>query len=101
MENSRSLVHDIRTLDMCSSLAQLCFVEENLAKNIWVSIIPSIWSLFNDNQRKLLSVKAIKFLTNSKLKNNFMTAFYEAIILCEPKIHFEPYVNFLKELKIL
>lgn len=85
---------------MCSSLAQLCFVDENLAQNIWVSIVPSIWSLFNDNQRKLLSIKAIKFLTNNKLKNNFMTAFYEAIILCEPKINFEPYVNFLIELKI-
>lgn len=85
---------------MCSSLAQLCFVDANLAKNIWISIIPGIWSLFNDNQRKLLSSKAVKFLENSKLKNNFKAAFYEAIIQCEPKINFEPYDLFLIEFNI-
>lgn len=77
---------------MCSSIAQLCFVDVNLAKSTWISILPDVWSLFNDEQRKSLSTKAVYFLTNSKLKNNFMTAFYEAIILCKPVINFEPYV---------
>lgn len=55
-------------------------------------MFPGIWSLFNDNQKSLLSTRAVKFLTDSKLNNNFMAAFYEAINLCRPKIYFEPYV---------
>lgn len=39
-------------------------------------------------------MKAVQFLENSKLKNNFMTIFYDAIILCKPNIYFEPYVFF-------
>jgi len=79
---------------MCFSLAQLCFVDEDLAKNLWISLLPDVWSLFNDDQRNLLSAKAINFLAKSKLRNSFMTAFYEAVILCKPNINFKPYVNY-------
>jgi len=75
---------------MCSSLVQLCFVDVNLAKTLWISLLPNIWSLFSDIQRNSLSTKSVHFLTNSKLRNNFMTTFYEAVILCKPKINFEP-----------
>lgn len=85
-------VQSCLTFNVCSSLAQLCFVDINLAKLTWVSIIPKVWSIFTDYQRQSLSKKAVEFLTNSKLKNNFLTTLYEAIILCEPKIDFEPYV---------
>lgn len=88
-------MQSILTYDMCSSLAQLCFMDDNLAKNIWMSIIPRIWNFFSDNHKDLLSMKAIQFLANSKLKNNFMTVFYEAIVLCKPKINFEPYVFYI------
>lgn len=83
------------TYDMCSSLTQLCFIDINLAKHMWTTMIPEIWRLFSVDQRKILSAKAVHFLTNSKLKNSFMVAFYESIILCEPKINFEPLVLFL------
>lgn len=86
-------VQNFLTFNVCSSLAQLCFVDVDLAKQTWISIIPRIWSIFNDYQRQTLSKKAVEFLTNSKLKNNFLTTLYEAIILCEPKIDFEPYVR--------
>jgi len=89
---------------MCFSLAQLCFVDEDLAKTLWISLLPDVWSLFNDDQRNLLSARAIHFLANSKLRNNFMTVFYEAIILCKPNINFKPYViyhNLLNLLQIL
>lgn len=80
---------------MCFSLTQLCFIDMNLAKHMWISLIPNIWSLFSIDQRNILSARAVHFLTNSKLKNAFMVAFYESIILCEPKINFEPLVMFL------
>jgi len=85
---------------MCFSLAQLCFIDEDLAKYVWISLLPDIWSLFNDEQRQLLSARAINFLTKSKIRNNFMTAFYEAIILCKPNINFKPYVIHLDYLSL-
>lgn len=84
---------NILTFNVCSSLAQLCFVDVNLAKQTWISIIPRIWSIFSDYQRQSLSKKAVEFLTNNKLKGSFLTTLYEAIILCEPKIDFKPYVR--------
>ncbi|XP_025202207.1 transcription-associated protein 1-like [Melanaphis sacchari] len=84
-------VRNISTFDICFSVAQLCFVDEDLAKNLWISLLPDVWSLFNDDQRNLLSARAINFLAKSKLRNNFMAAFYEAIILCKPNINFKPY----------
>lgn len=84
-------MRSILTFHMCSSLAQLCFINMNLAKNTWTSILPSVWSTFNDDQKNLLSERAVNFLINSKIKNNFMAVFYEAIVLCVPKINFEPY----------
>jgi len=80
---------------MCFSLAQLCFCDEDLAKHLWITLLPNVWSLFNDDQRNLLSTRAMHFLAKSKLRNNFMTAFYEAIILCKPHINFKPYVIYL------
>ncbi|VVC36854.1 Hypothetical protein CINCED_3A003660 [Cinara cedri] len=84
-------VNGVHTFDVCSSLAQLCFVNVNLAKIIWTSVLPSVWNMFNDEQKKLLTQKAVNFLVNSKLNKNSMAAFYEAIILCLPKIKFEPH----------
>jgi len=75
---------------MCFSLAQLCFYDEDLAKYLWISLLPNVWSLFNDDQRNLLSTRAMNFLAKSELRNNFMTAFYEAIILCKPHLNFKP-----------
>lgn len=75
---------------MCSSIVQLCFIDALLAKTVWISLIPDIWSLFNNNQRNLLSRKAVNFLTISKVKNSFMTAFYKAVTLCTPKINLNP-----------
>jgi len=82
----------ITTFNMCLSLTQLCYVDTKLAKSIWVSMLPNIWGFFNNDQKLLLSARATQFLTTSKLKNNFMTAFYEAINLCQPKIYFNSYV---------
>lgn len=79
---------------MCSSLAQLCFIDINLAKNTWTSLLPSIWNIFSNNQKTLLTEKAVNFLVNSKLKNDLGAAFYESITLCHPKIKFEPYADF-------
>lgn len=84
-------VQNISTFDMCFSLAQLCFYDEDLAKYLWISLFPEVWSLFDDVQRNLLTARAITFLTKSKMRNNFMTAFYEAIILCKPNINVKPY----------
>ncbi|XP_050420275.1 transformation/transcription domain-associated protein-like [Adelges cooleyi] len=85
-----SLQQSIKTCDVCSSLAQLCFIDINLAKKIWVSLLPSIWSLFTEIQRKSLSRAAINFLETSHFKNDFMIIFYESFVLCEPDIHFRP-----------
>ncbi|XP_029341770.1 transformation/transcription domain-associated protein isoform X2 [Acyrthosiphon pisum] len=84
-------VQNISAFDMCFSLAQLCFYDEDLAKYLWISLLPNVWSLFNDDQRNLLSTRAMNFLAKSKLRNNFMTVFYEAIILCKPHLNFKPY----------
>jgi len=91
-ENKNSSAQCVTTFNMYLSLAQLCYVDAKLAKYIWVSMLPNVWDLFSNDQKILLSARAIKFLTTSKLKNNFMTAFYEAINLCRPKIYFEWYV---------
>lgn len=93
-------IPSIFTIEVCSSLAQLCFVNVNLAKHIWVSIIPSVWNIFNDTTKNFLSARAVQFLTNNKLKNNFMTTMYEAIILCEPKVHFESYVKLFNYIRL-
>lgn len=85
-------MQNIFTYDLCSSLVQLSFADLNLAKQLWLSVFPGIWNLLDDSQREILSSKAIKFLVNTKLKNSCMATFYEALILCQPKIVLTPYV---------
>lgn len=80
----------LTTFDMCSSLAQLCYIDKNLARNMWISVLPRIWSFFNDVQKNVLSSRAIRFLKNCDLNNNCKTVFYEALAKCYPKIEFDP-----------
>ncbi|XP_050530942.1 transcription-associated protein 1-like isoform X2 [Daktulosphaira vitifoliae] len=81
----------IQTYDICNSLSQLCFIDNNLAKKLWISIIPSIWKLFSNIQRKSLAHATINYLEISHHGNDFSTILYESFSLCEPKINFKPH----------
>ncbi|EDW01948.1 GH20167 [Drosophila grimshawi] len=87
---------NIRTDQMLVATSQLCHMDTQLAESVWLSIFPSIWNIFTEDQRMNISKELIPFLssgTNVNQKDcspSTLNTFVEGLTKCTPSIYIPP-----------